>query len=161
MFCFLLFQSCYVRSRALSAPAPSYHRIKKNEIGRIFHHPDCGFCGECGYLSSIFDESGAIAVELLIFPGLFRYPLFQLCKLENPQGFQACSVENSVDNVDNLQSQEPFSHFYYVSGAHSYQQITVDTIFQKKCFNLIKAGEIMDICPQCTDFLRQYLRADA
>ena len=70
-----------------------------------------------------------IPVESLIFPSLLAIPLFLLCKLENPQGFQTRLVENSVDFVDNLLSQELFSHFSYISGAHSYQQVAVDTIF--------------------------------
>lgn len=70
-----------------------------------------------------------IPVESLIFPNLLAIPLFLLCKLENPQGFQTRLVENSVDFVDNLLSQELFSHFSYISGAHSYQQVAVDTIF--------------------------------
>ena len=52
-----------------------------------------------------------------------------LCKLRNPQQFSAENVENSVDNVDNLLPKEVFPHFNDISGPHSYQQITLDTIF--------------------------------
>lgn len=34
-----------------------------------------------------------------------------------------------VDNVDNLFLKQVFADFYYISGTHCYQQITVYTIF--------------------------------
>ena len=37
---------------------------------------------------------------------------------------------NRVDNVDNLSTKKMFTHVYDISGPHSYQQITVYTIFQ-------------------------------
>lgn len=38
------------------------------------------------------------------------------------------NVDKYVDNVDNLYSKQVFAHFYYVSGSHSYQHFTVDTV---------------------------------
>lgn len=35
-----------------------------------------------------------------------------------------------VDKVEKLFSEQVFADFYYVSSTHSYQQISVDTIFQ-------------------------------
>ena len=40
------------------------------------------------------------------------------------------SVKQHVDYVDKLFAQEVFAYFYDISSTHSYQQITVDTIFQ-------------------------------
>ena len=34
-----------------------------------------------------------------------------------------------VDNVDNLFLKQVFADFYYISGTHSYQQVTVYAIF--------------------------------
>lgn len=34
-----------------------------------------------------------------------------------------------VDNVDNLFLKQVFADFYYISGTHCYQQVTVYTIF--------------------------------
>ncbi len=38
--------------------------------------------------------------------------------------------KNHVDNVDNLLTKQAFADFNDISGTHSYQQITVNTIFQ-------------------------------
>lgn len=38
--------------------------------------------------------------------------------------------QSNVDNVDNLSTKKMFTHVYDISGPHSYQQITVYTIFQ-------------------------------
>ena len=51
----------------------------------------------------------------LIFPYFPAFSNLQLCKSKNPQGIQQDSVENSVDNVDNLLSKELFAHFYNIS----------------------------------------------
>ncbi len=59
----------------------------------------------------------------------FKLADYLLCKSENPQKFSSENVENSVDNVDNLYTKKVFPYFYNVSGTHSYQQITLDTIF--------------------------------
>lgn len=48
---------------------------------------------------------------------------------KNPHSFPYLLVENYVDNVDKLYSQQIFSDFYYISGSHSYQQVAVNTIF--------------------------------
>ena len=79
----------------------------------------------------------------LIFPYFPAFSNLQLCKSKNPQGIQQDSVENSVDNVDNLLSKELFAHFYNISGPHSYQQVAGGTIFQNKFFYLLKIREIM------------------
>ena len=39
------------------------------------------------------------------------------------------NVHKHVDNVDNLFAEELFSNIYNVSGSHSYQQVTLCTIF--------------------------------
>ena len=39
-------------------------------------------------------------------------------------------VHKHVDNVDNLVSEKLFSYIYNVSGPHSYQQVTLCTIFK-------------------------------
>ena len=39
-----------------------------------------------------------------------------------------------------------FSNVYNVSGPHSYQQITVDTLFCDKFFHFGKAWEVVNIC---------------
>lgn len=61
--------------------------------------------------------------------GIYKVSDDFLCKSKNPQKFSPKNVENSVDNVDNLLTKEIFSHFYDVSGTHSYQQITLNTFF--------------------------------
>ena len=48
---------------------------------------------------------------------------------KNPQDIQHGNVNNLVDNVDKLTGKKIFSDIYYVSGAHSYQQIILFTFF--------------------------------
>ncbi len=55
---------------------------------------------------------------------------------KNPQDILHQNVNNLVDNVDKLTGKKVFSNIYNVSGAHSYQQIILFTIFQNKFFNL-------------------------
>ena len=97
----------------------------------------------------------------LIFPYFPAFSNLQLCKSKNPQGIQQDSVENSVDNVDNLLSKELFAHFYNISGPHSYQQVAVDTIFKKKCLDRIETRELVGIRTECRDLFRQSPGADS
>ena len=97
----------------------------------------------------------------LIFPYFPAFSNLQLCKSKNPQGIQQDSVENSVDNVDNLLSKELFAHFYNISGPHSYQQVAVDTIFKKECLDRVETREIVGIRPQRGNLFRQCPRADS
>ena len=49
--------------------------------------------------------------------------------IKNPQPDVKSFSHRNVDNVDKLFLEEVLSNFINVSGAHSYQQVTVDTIF--------------------------------
>ena len=71
------------------------------------------------------------------------------------------SVENYVDDVDILFSKQIFAYFYYISGAHSYQQIAVDTIFQNKFFDLIERSQIVSFCAQRLDSFSNIPRTDS
>ena len=57
----------------------------------------------------------------------------ELCQVgytqKNPHARHVWNVHKHVDNVDNLLAEELFSNIYNVSGAHSYQQITMCTTF--------------------------------
>ena len=46
-----------------------------------------------------------------------------------PQWRGPKSVDNDVDIVDNHLLNQRFAHFYDISGTHSYQQVTVYTLF--------------------------------
>lgn len=52
-----------------------------------------------------------------------------LCKQKNPHSKVEVFPNLNVDNVDNLLAKKMFADIYNVSGAHSYQQVTVHTIF--------------------------------
>ena len=52
------------------------------------------------------------------------------------------NVYKHVDNVDNLLAEELFSNIYNVSGPHSYQQVTLCTIFKQKVLDFVKSREI-------------------
>ena len=79
--------------------------------------------------SSCKHKNGSNPVETANSSAFLSRADIKLCKSENPQDFQLLFVENPVDNVDNLLSEQFFAHFYDVSGPHSYQQIAGDTIF--------------------------------
>lgn len=49
---------------------------------------------------------------------------------KNPHVWHGGNVHKHVDNVDNLVSEKLFSYIYNVSGPHSYQQVTLCTIFK-------------------------------
>lgn len=68
--------------------------------------------------------------------------MWKMCKTGlNPHKIRQISTKNihiqsgkvfhdrNVDNVDKLVDKYIFPDSYYISGAHSYQQIPVDTIF--------------------------------
>ena len=72
----------------------------------------------------------------LDFTGKMRYLwnlAVELCQVgyaqKNPHARHVWNVHKHVDNVDNLLSEKLFSNIYNVSGAHSYQQITMCTTF--------------------------------
>ena len=48
-------------------------------------------------------------------------------KIHMPYAYK--NVYKHVDNVDNLFAKELFTNIYNVSGAHSYQQVALCTIF--------------------------------
>lgn len=52
-----------------------------------------------------------------------------LCKQKNPHSKVEVFPNLNVDNVDNLFPEKMFSDIYDISGAHSYQQVAVHTIF--------------------------------
>ena len=52
------------------------------------------------------------------------------------------NVYKHVDNVDNLLAKELFSNIYNVSGPHSYQQVTLCTIFKQKVLDFVESREI-------------------
>lgn len=52
-----------------------------------------------------------------------------LCKQKNPHSKVEVFPNLNVDNVDKLLSEQMFADIYNISGTHSYQQITVHTIF--------------------------------
>ena len=57
---------------------------------------------------------------------------FHRIKRKYPQNFLLKAqkkIVDIVDGVDNLNSKQGFSDFMHISGPHSYQQISVDTIF--------------------------------
>ena len=57
-----------------------------------------------------------------------KYYVNQFCiKIHMPYAYK--NVYKHVDNVDNLFAKELFTNIYNVSGAHSYQQITMCTTF--------------------------------
>lgn len=61
-----------------------------------------------------------------------------------------------------LHSQQIFPDFYHIACPHSYQQITVCAIFQKKIFNLIKGRKIVTfLLTQLPDCLQKGLGADS
>lgn len=47
---------------------------------------------------------------------------------KNPHFGERIPGVQNVDNVDNLLAKQFFPHFYNISGAHSYQQVTAGTI---------------------------------
>lgn len=49
--------------------------------------------------------------------------------IKNPHAYTVKNVYKHVDNVDNLFAKELFANIYNVSGAHSYQQVALCTIF--------------------------------
>ena len=59
--------------------------------------------------------------------------------------------------MDKSLPQQLFSDGYYVSGAHSYQQISLCTIFQKKIFDLVESGKVM---ADSSQFLNPFLKID-
>lgn len=52
-----------------------------------------------------------------------------LCKQKNPHSKVEVFPNLNVDNVDNSVSKQMFTDVYDISGAHSYQQVAVHTIF--------------------------------
>ena len=62
-----------------------------------------------------------------------------------------------MDYVDKSLPQQLFSDGYYVSGAYSYQQISLCTIFQKKIFDLVESGKVM---ADSSQFLDPFLKID-
>ena len=52
-----------------------------------------------------------------------------LCKQKNPHPKVEVFPNLNVDNVDNLFAEKMFADIHNVSGTHSYQQVTVHTIF--------------------------------
>ena len=54
----------------------------------------------------------------------------KLCKRNIHIFYQVVFLIKNVDIVDNLLTEEIFPDFYNVSGAHSYQQVSVDTMFK-------------------------------
>lgn len=52
-----------------------------------------------------------------------------LCKQKNPHSKVEVFPNLNVDNVDKLFSEKMFADIYNISGSHSYQQVTVYTIF--------------------------------
>lgn len=57
-----------------------------------------------------------------------KYYVNQFCiKIHMPYAYK--NVYKHVDNVDNLFAKELFANIYNVSGAHSYQQVALCTIF--------------------------------
>ena len=50
--------------------------------------------------------------------------------IKNPHVRHGGYVYKHVDNVDNLFAEKLFSYIYNVSGPHSYQQVTLCTIFK-------------------------------
>ncbi len=67
--------------------------------------------------------------QTLIFSGKLKKKVNDYVNLKSTWIF-GISPKNHVDNVDNLLTKQAFADFYDVSGTHSYQQVTVNTIFQ-------------------------------
>ena len=65
------------------------------------------------------------------------------------------NVYKHVDNVDNLLAEELFSNIYNVSGPHSYQQVTLCTIFKQKVLDFVESREIF---ARSTDLRDQFLQ---
>ena len=52
-----------------------------------------------------------------------------------------------------LFSQQFIAYFYNITGSHSYQQISLRAILQKKFFNLIKRRKVVTVMSEFTYFL--------
>lgn len=88
------------------------------------------------------NESGKYKGKRLRSSTFFFVSVVHIFPKRYPQTFLRADLKNVVDNVDNLLAKQGFADFMDISGAHSYQQITVYTIFQKKIFYLIKSRKI-------------------
>ena len=54
-----------------------------------------------------------------------------------------------------LFSQQFIAYFYNITGSHSYQQISLRAILQKKFFNLIKRRKVVTVMSEFTYFFLQ------
>lgn len=67
--------------------------------------------------------------QTLIFSGKLKKRVNDYVNLKSTWFF-GLFFKNHVDNVDNLLTKQTFADFYDISGTHSYQQVTVNTIFK-------------------------------
>ena len=71
------------------------------------------------------------------------------------------NVYKHVDNVDNLLAKELFSNIYNVSGPHSYQQVTLCTIFKQKVLDFVESREIFARSAEFPDLFLKISGGDA
>ena len=70
----------------------------------------------------LFDIIAFFSSTIIVYT---TFPLF----LTDDRNKTVDKVDNFVDTVDNHLLYQRFSHFYNISGTHSYQQFTVHTLF--------------------------------